>query len=175
VIEVMGHGAKSGMAGHGSPNACSDKMTREKESPVSTCRGIVNNFCLLRTEKLVNALHRIALLALLTLGGAALADAPAPVPPPAPAAKPVPKPNTHTIIVDGKPKVYFNLPRAPVGGDPSAAYQYRTRILVSPPSCQRFATDADNAFLSGTLDNTTKADLLTKIGADAAAAGCLGP
>ncbi|MFA4969806.1 MAG: hypothetical protein WC540_09250 [Sulfuritalea sp.] len=139
------------------------------------CDGIVKNLYLLRTEKLVNTLHRIALLALLTLSGATLADAPAPVPAPAPAAKPVPKPKTHTITVDGKPKVYFNLPGAPVASDSSAAYQYRTRILVSPPSCQRFATDADNAFLSGTLDEATKTAQLKKIGADAAAAGCLGP
>jgi len=104
------------------------------------------------------------LLALLALSGAALADA-----------KPVPKPNTHTITVDGKAKTYANLPGTPVASDPGAAYQYRTRILASPPSCQRFATDADNAFLSGTLGDTTKADLLRKIGAEAAAAGCLGP
>ena len=137
------------------------------------CHGIVKDFHLLRTETLVNALHRITLLALLTLSGTTIADAPAPVPPPAPAAKPVPKPNTHTIIVDGKPKVYFNLPGAPVAGDSSAAYQYRTRILVSPPGCQRFATDADTVFLSYTLDEVTKTEQLQKIGADAAAAGCL--
>lgn len=139
------------------------------------CHGIVNNSCLFRTENLVNALHRVALLALLTLSGAAFADAPAPVPPPAPAAKPVPKPNTHTIIVNGKPKTYFNLPGTPVASDASAAYQFRTRILGNPPSCQRFATDADNAFLSGTLDDMTKTERLKKIGAEAAAAGCLGP
>lgn len=128
------------------------------------CHGIVNNnLCLLRTEDLVNALRRIALLALVTLGGAVLATTPAP------------KPNTHTITVDGKPKVYFNLPGAPVASDASAAYQFRTRILVSPPSCQRFATDADNAFLSSTLDDMTKTEQLRKIGAEAAAAGCLGP
>lgn len=112
----------------------------------------------------MKAPHRIALLALVTLSGAALADA-----------KPAPKPNTHTITVDGKSQTYANLPGAPVAGDPGAAYQYRTRILASPPSCQRFATESDNAFLSGTLDDTTKANLLKKIGAEAAAAGCLGP
>ena len=139
------------------------------------CHGIVTSFDLLHTEKLMNALRRIALLALLTLSGAALAAEPAPVPAPAPAAKPVPKPNTHTIIVNGKPKTYFNLPGAPVASDASAAYEYRTRILGSPPSCQRFATDADNAFLSDTLDDITKTEQLRRIGAEAAAAGCLGP
>lgn len=138
------------------------------------CHGIVNVLYLLRTEKLVNALHRIALLALLTLSGAALADAPAPVPPPAPAAKPVPKPNTHTIIVDGKPKIYFNLPGAPVGGDPSEAYQYRTRILGNP-GCQRYAAESDSAFLDDKIDDKAKVTLLKKIGAEAAASGCLGP
>ena len=149
------------------------------------CHGIVNNYYLLRTEKLVNGPHRIALLALLTLSGAALADAPAPVPPPAPAAKPVPKPNTHTITVDGKVRTitvdgkvqaqtYFNLPGAPVAGDVGAAYEYRTRLLGNP-GCQRFAADSDAVFLGGTLDDKAKTEQLKKIGADAAAAGCLGP
>lgn len=138
------------------------------------CDGIVKNLYLLRTEKLVNALHRIALLALLILSGAALADAPAPVPAPAPAAKPVPKPNTHTIIVNGKPKTYFNLPGAPVGGDASDAYQYRTRILGNP-GCQRYATESDAAFLNDKIDDQSKVALIRKIGAAAAAAGCLGP
>ena len=62
-----------------------------------------------------------------------------------------------------------------VQNDVTGAYQYRTRILASPPSCARFATDADNTFLNSALDDKTKADLLKKIGADAAAAGCLGP
>ncbi len=116
----------------------------------------------------MNALRRIALLALLGLCGAALAaDAPAPAPKPAP--------NTHKITVDGKTTTYANLPGAPIASDVGAAYEYRTRILGSPPSCQTFATDADAVFLSGTLDDKTKATQLKKIGAAAAAAGCLGP
>jgi hypothetical protein len=62
-----------------------------------------------------------------------------------------------------------------VQNDVTAAYQFRTRILVSPPSCARFATDADNAFLSGTLDDKTKTEQLKAISAATAAAGCLGP
>ncbi len=57
----------------------------------------------------------------------------------------------------------------------TVAYQFRTRILVSPPSCARFATDADNAFLSSTLDDKTKTEQLKAISAATAAAGCLGP
>jgi len=55
------------------------------------------------------------------------------------------------------------------------AYQFRARILVSPPSCARFATDADNTFLSSTFDDSTKANQLKAISAATAAAGCLGP
>ena len=91
----------------------------------------------------------------------------------APAAKPTP--NTHTVTVGGQTKTYANLPGAPVGGDASAAYQYRTSILTSKPGCQRFATDADNAFIDDKSDDATKVALLRKIGADAAAAGCLAP
>lgn len=60
-----------------------------------------------------------------------------------------------------------------VQNDVTGAYQYRTRILASPPSCQTFATDADAVFLSATLDDKAKTEQLKKIGADAAAAGCL--
>ena len=60
-----------------------------------------------------------------------------------------------------------------VQNDVTGAYQYRTRILASPPSCQTFATNADAVFLSNTLDDQAKTEQLKKIGADAAAAGCL--
>ena len=60
-----------------------------------------------------------------------------------------------------------------VQNDVTGAYQYRTRILASPPSCQNFATNADAVFLSNTLDDQAKTEQLKKIGADAAAAGCL--
>lgn len=62
-----------------------------------------------------------------------------------------------------------------VQDDVTGAYQYRTRILVSPPSCQNFAKQADAAFLSSTFDEKTKAEELKRIGAAAAAAGCLAP
>lgn len=60
-----------------------------------------------------------------------------------------------------------------VQNDVTGAYQYRTRILASPPGCQTFATAADTVFLSTTLDDKAKTEQLKKIGADAAAAGCL--
>ena len=60
-----------------------------------------------------------------------------------------------------------------VQNDVTSAYQYRTRILVSPPSCQTYASDADAVFLSTTLEDQAKTEKLKKIGADAAAAGCL--
>lgn len=91
----------------------------------------------------------------------------------APAAKPTP--NTHTVTVGGQTKTYANLPGAPVGGDASAAYQFRTSILTGKPGCQRFATDADNAFIDDKMDGATKVSLLKKIAADTAAAGCLAP
>ena len=121
----------------------------------------------------MNALHRIALLALLTLSGATLAADPAPVPAPAPAPAAKPVPNTHTVIINGKPQTFYNLPGAPAGDDVSAAYQFRTRILVSPPSCERFAAQADWMFLSSTTADEIKAEQLKKIEADATAAGCV--
>lgn len=62
-----------------------------------------------------------------------------------------------------------------VQNDVTGAYQFRTRILVSPPSCERFAAQADSVFLSSTTDDETKTQQLNKINADAAAAGCLAP
>jgi hypothetical protein len=126
--------------------------------------------------KVARSILNGAVLIAFTASLAALAaDPPAPVPPPPPAAKPVPKPNTHTIIVDGKPKTYFNLPGAQVGGDSSVAYQFRTNILTGKPGCQRFATEADNAFIDDKMDGAAKVALLNKISADAGAAGCLAP
>jgi hypothetical protein len=89
----------------------------------------------------------------------------------APGAKPTP--NTHTVTVGGQTKTYANLPGAPVGGDASTAYQFRTNILTGKPGCQRFATDADNVFIDDKMDGAVKVGLLNKIGADAGAAGCL--
>jgi len=62
-----------------------------------------------------------------------------------------------------------------VQNDVTGAYQFRTRILVSPPACERFAAQADAAFLSSTLDDKAKTEQLQKISADAAAARCLAP
>lgn len=62
-----------------------------------------------------------------------------------------------------------------VQNDVTGAYQFRTRILASPPSCQNFADQADSVFLSSTLDDKTKTEELKKVAAAAAAAGCLAP
>jgi hypothetical protein len=64
---------------------------------------------------------------------------------------------------------------AVVQNDVTEAYQFRTRILVSPPSCQDFAKQADSVFISSALDDKTKTEELKKISAAAAAAGCLAP
>ena len=62
-----------------------------------------------------------------------------------------------------------------VQNDVTGAYQFRTRILVSPPSCESFAGQADSVFLSSTIDDQTKTEQLKAINAAAAAAGCLSP
>lgn len=62
-----------------------------------------------------------------------------------------------------------------VQNDVTGAYQFRTRVLVSPPSCQNFAGQADSVFLSYTLDDKSKAEQLRAIGNAAGAAGCLAP
>ncbi len=81
----------------------------------------------------------------------------------------------HPIARPPPPPPGSNPYQSAVQNDVTGAYQYRTRILVSPPSCQNYATAADAVFLSYTLDDQTKTEQLQKIGADAAAAGCLGP
>jgi hypothetical protein len=93
------------------------------------------------------------------------ASAAAPVAPIAPAPKPPPpKP----------PPPGSNPYLAPPQTDATSAYQFRTRILFSPPSCQDFAGQADRVFYNGTLDDKAKAEQLTAVGNAAAAAGCLG-
>ena len=62
-----------------------------------------------------------------------------------------------------------------VQNDVTGAYQFRTRILVSPPSCQNFAGQADSVFLSSTINDEAKAEQLAAISKAAAAAGCLAP
>jgi hypothetical protein len=63
---------------------------------------------------------------------------------------------------------------APVINDVTIAYQFRTRIKTDL-TCTRFASEADNAFLSSTLEDAQKALALKALGAQAAAAGCLLP
>jgi hypothetical protein len=62
-----------------------------------------------------------------------------------------------------------------VQNDVTGAYQFRTRVLVSPPNCQNFAGQADSVFYSSTTDDKTKAEQLTAISKAAATAGCLAP
>ena len=69
------------------------------------------------------------------------------------------------------PKPY----QAPPQTDATGAYQFRTRILVSPPSCQDYAAQADRVFYNGALDDKAKAEQLNSIANAAAAARCLGP
>ncbi len=88
------------------------------------------------------------------------ASAAAPVAPIAPAPRP-PPPGSNPYL-------------APPQTDATSAYQFRTRILFSPPSCQDFAGQADRVFYSSTLDDKAKAEQLTAVSNAAAAAGCLG-
>jgi len=88
-----------------------------------------------------------------------VANAAEPVPPVPP---PPPKP---------KPKPY----QPAVANDVTRAYEYRTRILTGKPGCQRYAAESDAAFLDDKINDATKVTLLKKIGADAAASGCLAP
>ncbi|MDD3380977.1 MAG: hypothetical protein PHD68_07195 [Rugosibacter sp.] len=62
----------------------------------------------------------------------------------------------------------------PAINDVSRAYEFRTQLLGSP-QCQRFATESDNVFLNGTLDDAQKADKLKALGAEAKASDCLAP
>ena len=62
-----------------------------------------------------------------------------------------------------------------VQNDVTAAYAYRTRILEGKPGCQRYAGDSDAAFLNDKINDTVKVAQLKKIGAEAAASGCLAP
>ena len=89
------------------------------------------------------------------------ANAAAPAPPIAPAPKP-PPPGSNP---------YQLAPQT----DATSAYQFRTRFLVSPPSCQDYAAQADRVFYNGTLDDKAKAEQLNSIANAAAAARCLGP
>jgi hypothetical protein len=139
-----------------------------KKKPASMYHPIVNTLDLLRMEKLMSALSRIALLALLNLSGAALAAGPAP------AAKPAPQPNTHTVIIDGKAQTFANRPGAPVGGSLSAAYQFRTHVSTAP-QCSRFAEEADAVFLNGSMPDEQKVAKLQAIESAAQAAKCLNP
>ncbi len=89
------------------------------------------------------------------------ANAAAPAQPIAPAPKP-PPPGSNPY-------------QAPPQTDATSAYQFRTRILVSPPGCQDYAAQADRVFYNGALDDKAKAEQLTAVNKAAAAARCLGP
>jgi hypothetical protein len=74
-----------------------------------------------------------------------------------------------------KPPAAKHLPyQAPNQSDVASAYEYRTR-LAGTPACQRFATESDAVFLDDKIAADTKVTVLQKIGAEAGAAGCLGP
>ncbi len=66
--------------------------------------------------------------------------------------------------------------RAPLAppqvNDVSRAYAFRTQLLGSP-QCQRFATESDNVFLNGQLDDEQKAIKLKALGEEAKASNCL--
>lgn len=62
----------------------------------------------------------------------------------------------------------------PAMNDVSRAYEFRTRLLGSP-QCQRFATESDNVFLNGALDDAQKADKLKTLGIEARTSDCLTP
>ncbi|MDO8346358.1 MAG: hypothetical protein Q7S85_00510 [Rugosibacter sp.] len=68
--------------------------------------------------------------------------------------------------------------RAPLAPPPindlSRAYEFRTR-LSGDPQCQRFATDADTAFLQGEPDDKQKISRLKAIEAAARSTNCLTP
>ena len=114
-------------------------------------------------------MSRIATTALTALASAVAiafaapiaANAAAPAQPIAPAPKP-PPPGSNPY-------------QAPPQTDATSAYQFRTRVLVSPPSCQDYAAQADRVFYNGTLDDKAKAEQLNSIANAAAAARCLGP
>ena len=76
------------------------------------------------------------------------------------------------------PKPKFPPRRAPLAppaiNDISRAYEFRTQLLGSP-QCQRFATESDNVFLNGTLDDAQKVYKLKALGAEAKASDCLTP
>ncbi len=84
---------------------------------------------------------------------------------------PPPPPPAVTIPPRPKPK---KAPGAPVINDMTTAYQYRTLIKMDP-ACTRFATEADNAFLSATLDDAQKTAIIKNVEAQARAANCLMP
>lgn len=90
---------------------------------------------------------------------ASLAANAAAVPPPPPAPAP-PKSKPYQPVTQN---------------DVTGAYEYRTRILSGNPACQRYATESDAAFLDDKLDDKVKAARLKRIGAEAAAAGCISP
>ncbi|MDK9712496.1 MAG: hypothetical protein OEL86_00075 [Sulfuritalea sp.] len=78
--------------------------------------------------------------------------------------------NAAAPVAPAKQKPY----QPAVQNEVTVVYQYRTRILAKP-ECQRFATEADAAFLDDKLTGEAKVVLLKRIGAEAGAKACLAP
>jgi len=103
---------------------------------------------------------------MIVFAGPPSANAESVVVPVAPAAAPVPPP---------KPPPKFKPPPYVVQNEVTRAYQYRARIVTSNPNCQRYATESDAAFYSDKISDEAKVAQIEKIGAEAAARGCLQP
>jgi hypothetical protein len=77
------------------------------------------------------------------------------------------------VVPPPPPKPVWRGPLAPPAiTDVSRAYEFRTQINGNP-QCQRFATEADNVFLNGQLDDEQKVAKLKAIGEEAKASNCL--
>lgn len=88
-------------------------------------------------------------------------------------AAPAPSPGTPTANPGGGTQSAY-LPSSPAAIEATAAYQFRSRIIMSA-TCIAYADQADAAFLSSTLDDAAKAQTLRRIGASAAQENCLTP
>lgn len=102
----------------------------------------------------------------IVFAGPSPANAESVVVPVVPAAAPVLPPKPPPKL---KPQPYV------VQNEVTRAYQYRARILVGNPNCQRYATESDAALYNDKISDEAKAAQIEKIGAEAAARGCLGP
>lgn len=77
------------------------------------------------------------------------------------------------VVPPPPPKPAWRGPLAPPAiTDVSRAYEFRTQINGNP-QCQRFATESDNVFLNGQIDDEQKVAKLKAIGEEARASNCL--